>query len=156
MKLFSFPNRVNERAARVVAGAVVVALTTAYFTRQPALVAAVAAGFAARVAWGPRFSLLARGAMAAASRLWPVKPVAGAPKRFAQGIGAALTLTATGLSALGHANLAWWLVGTVVVFASLEAAIGFCAGCFVYAQLQRVGAVGADACVDCVPARTRD
>ncbi|MHB8875785.1 MAG: DUF4395 domain-containing protein [Myxococcaceae bacterium] len=150
-RLFSFPNRVNERAARLVAAAVVALIATAYLTGTPWMVAVVAAGFLARVAWGPRFSLLARGATAAAPKLWPVKSVAGAPKRFAQGIGAVFTVTASVLFAFGHPGLAWSLAGVVGLFASLEAAAGFCAGCFAYGQLQRLGVIGAEACPDCAP-----
>ena len=43
------------------------------------------------------------------------------------------------------------LIVLIVVFATLEASIAFCMGCWVYAQLQRAGVFPPDACVDCVP-----
>jgi hypothetical protein len=47
--------------------------------------------------------------------------------------------------------VAWLLVALVVLFATLEAALGFCMGCWIYARLQRRGLVPADACTDCAP-----
>jgi len=76
--------------------------------------------------------------------------VAGPPKRFAQGIGAAFTVTAAvltyGFDAFGAAQV---VLGVLVVAASLEAFAGFCLGCWIYGQLQRAGVVSEDACVDC-------
>ncbi len=38
-----------------------------------------------------------------------------------------------------------------VIFATLEAAVPFCMGCWVYGRLQAAGVFPADACVDCAP-----
>ena len=149
MSLFSFPSQVNERAARLVAATVAVALGAALVLRAWWVVPLVAAGFLLRVGWGPSVSPLARAAMAVARRFWAPKPVSGAPKRFAQAIGAACTLGATGLFLAGQPTPAWALVGTVVLFATLEATVPFCAGCWIYRRLQGLGVVPADACVDC-------
>lgn len=151
MSLFSFPAQVNERAARLVAGSVAAIAVVALVTKTVWLVPLLALGFLARVGWGPKFSPLARLAMATAKRLWPVLPVSGAPKRFAQGIGAAVTLVASALLFTGVTSPAWALLGMLAVFATLEAAFAFCCGCFLYAQLQRVGVFPPDACVDCSP-----
>jgi hypothetical protein len=65
-----------------------------------------------------------------------------APHRFAQGVGAAFL----GLSVLAlvvGANVAGWLLAwIVVVLAAVNLAIGFCAGCFLYVQLERLGLLG--------------
>jgi hypothetical protein len=154
MRIFSFPSQVNEPAARLVATGVVASLTAAWALHLPWLVPLVALGFVLRVGWGPRFSLLARGAMALAAALFPKKPVAGAPKRFAQGIGAACTVAATALFATGHAAAGWYIVAMIVGFATLEAALAFCMGCWLYRQLQRTGVFPDDVCVDCAPSRS--
>jgi hypothetical protein len=49
-----FPNPVNEISARLVAGGVALTAITALVLRQPWLAAALAYGFVARVAAGPR------------------------------------------------------------------------------------------------------
>jgi len=67
----------------------------------------------------------------------PVKPVAGAPKRFAQGIGLAVTSVASALAFGGFLVAADALLGVLVVFATLEAALGFCAGCWLYGLFAR-------------------
>jgi hypothetical protein len=51
-----------------------------------------------------------------------------------------------GLSVLAlvvGANVAGWLLAwIVVVLAAINLAIGFCAGCFLYVQLERLGLLG--------------
>lgn len=154
MALFSFPAQVNERAARLVAAVVAVTAVASLVGQWRWPIALLAAGFWLRVGWGPRFSPLARAAVAAALRLWPALPVAGPPKRFAQGIGAVVTTVAAASLASGGA-LGWGLVGVLAVFATLEAGFGICFGCWAYGQLQRLGVVPADACVECAELRTR-
>ena len=63
--------------------------------------------------------------------------VPGPPKRFAQGIGAAVSTTAAVLFATGLAPAAWILLGVLIVAASLEAFAGFCLGCAIFGLLQR-------------------
>ena len=150
-KFFDFPAVVNEHAARIVAGTVAVAIVAAFAARQPWVVALLAAGFLARVASGPRFSVLARVAMAAARSLGEPKLVAGSPKRFAQGIGAVCTLGASALFLAGLPAPAWGLALVVAACAALEAVFAFCLGCTIYGQLQRLGLVSASVCVDCAP-----
>jgi hypothetical protein len=144
-----FPAQVNEYAARLVAALVSALLSLSVVFDARWLVGVVALGFLARVAWGPRFSLAGRGAVALAARLWSTKLVMGAPKRFAQGIGTLCTLGALLSFAVDKATLAWALSSMVAAFAFLEAALGFCMGCWLYARLQRVGVFPAEACSDC-------
>src|SRR5919198_3471590 len=99
--MFSFPRTVNEKAARVVAGGVTIIALVALLASAEWLLVALALGFWARVLTGPRLSPLALLATrVVAPRLGPPKEVAGPPKRFAQGMGAAIT-------ALG--SVAWLL-----------------------------------------------
>jgi hypothetical protein len=64
------------------------------------------------------------------------------PHRFAQGFGG--TVLAAGVIALflGQSLLGWALVWLVIALAALNLFLGFCAGCFVYYQLNRLGVPG--------------
>lgn len=62
-----------------------------------------------------------------------------APHQFAQGMGAGVLALAVILFALSATTLAWILVGLVAVLAAVNVLAGFCAGCFVYYQLGRLG-----------------
>jgi len=151
MAIFSFPTQVNERAARLVGGIVFTLAVTALVTRWTPLLPILAAGFLLRVAWGPKVDPIGRLAVTVAPKLWEVVPVFGAPKRFAQGIGAIVTLTASVLAYVDLHTPAWVLIGILSVFAALEAGLGFCFGCWAYRQLQSAGVFPPDACVDCAP-----
>jgi hypothetical protein len=63
-----------------------------------------------------------------------------APHRFAQGVGALLLLASALLLFVSHATLVGWTL-TLIVFAlsGVNLFVGFCAGCFVYYQLGRLG-----------------
>ena len=98
--MFGFPNPVNEKAARVVAGVVAVTGVVILLDRaRTGCSSPLAYGFWARVLTGPTLSPLGRVAMrVVAPRLGPPKYVAGPPKRFAQGMGAAFTTVAAVLA----------------------------------------------------------
>lgn len=68
-----------------------------------------------------------------------VVPDDPAPHRFAQGMGAAVLALSTLALLVGAGTLGWVLAGLVAALALLNAAAGFCAGCFVYYQLSRRG-----------------
>jgi len=61
-----------------------------------------------------------------------------APHRFAQGLGAAVLLVASVALFAGAAPLGWGLAFVVIALAAINLIFGFCAGCFVYFQLQRL------------------
>jgi hypothetical protein len=148
---FDFPNPVNEHAARLVAAGVVVMSVLYLATSWLPVLAVLAYGFVARVATGPRLSplgsLVTRVVVPALGR--PPKHVPGPPKRFAQGIGATLSVAALVAHLAGASGLAWVLVAAIVVAASLEAFIGFCLGCQIFAVLMRVGLIPDSVCADC-------
>ena len=150
-QLLSFPNPVNEKAARVVAG--VVALTSAVIlaTGWHWLLVALAYGFWARVLTGPTLSPLGRFATAvAAPRLGPPRYVAGPPKRFAQAIGAVVTTLAAVLAlGLGQTTAADVLVGLMVVFATLESVFAYCVGCKIFGGLMAAGLIPEEVCAEC-------
>lgn len=147
---FGFPAVVNEKAARVVAFGVLLLAGAALLTGWLWLSAVLAVGFALRVAAGPRLDPLGRLASAVvAPRLGPPKLVPGPPKRFAQTVGLVLTSAATVFLVVGAPVVTAALLGVLVVFAALESIVGFCAGCWVFAQLIRAGLIPDEICAAC-------
>ena len=64
------------------------------------------------------------------------------PHRFAQGFGGVVVALAVIALLAGQSIVGWALVGLVIVLAALNLFLGFCAGCFVYYQLNRLGVPG--------------
>jgi hypothetical protein len=64
------------------------------------------------------------------------------PHRFAQGFGGVVVALGVVALLLDHAALGWGLVWLVVVLAGLNLTLNFCAGCFLYYQLNRLGVPG--------------
>ena len=161
-RVFSFPNPVNEKAARTVAAGVfaltilTLGLTLIFGSGWLWLSAVLAYGFVARTLAGPRFSPL--GLLATrviAPRLGPAKPVPGPPKRFAQAVGAMFTVSAVVLVALGLYLPAAILLGLIVVFSGLESIGGICVGCLVFNAMIRAGLVPATVCEECADVSLR-
>ena len=155
--VLAFPDPVNEVAARLVAG-VVVGLTLLYLsTGSGLLLAFIAYGFVARVATGPRLSPVG---FVVTTMLVPRLPLAprptpGPPKRFAQGIGAILSVGALAAHLSGSPAAATLLVAAITVAASLEAFVGVCVGCLIFARLMKLGLVPQAVCEACADLRLR-
>jgi hypothetical protein len=64
------------------------------------------------------------------------------PHRFAQGFGTVVLLGGSAALLGGLSILGWAFVWLVIILASLNAFAGFCAGCFVYYQLAKLGLHG--------------
>ena len=150
-RLLCFPNPVNEVSARLVAAGVATLCSAVLVTRQPLLLVPLCYGFWARVLTGPTLSPLGQVVTRlVAPALGRERLVPGPPKRFAQGIGAVLTVTAAVLGlGLGRQGAAEVLLGVLVAAASLEAFLGFCLGCKAFGLLVRAGPVPAAACEGC-------
>ena len=147
---FGFPAVVNEKAARAVAGQVVVVAALALVTGWLWLAAVLAVGFALRVAAGPRYDPFGRLATKViAPRLGEVVLVPGPPKRFAQAVGLVFTLAATAFLVVGIPVVATMLLSVLLVFAALESVVGFCAGCYAFGLLMRVGLMPEETCAAC-------
>ena len=150
-ELFSFPNPVNEVSARLVAGGVVLmcALTIAFGLKWMTVV--IAYGFVARVLTGPTLSPLGQLVTRVVTPRLGIapRPVAGPPKRFAQGMGAAFSLTALVLTGLGFWTAAVAVLGLLVAAATLESAFGICLGCMTFGVLMRAGVVPEEVCERC-------
>ena len=156
--VFSFPNPVNEKTARVVAGGVAVLAATTLLTGWYWLLVVLATGFLARVVSGPTLSVLGQVASRViAPRLGPPKFVPGPPKRFAQAIGLAVS-TAAAVASLGFGltTLAGALVAVLFVFAALESVVGFCTGCWVFGRLMKHGLIPEATCDACNSIWDRD
>jgi hypothetical protein len=149
--ILGFPNPVNEKAARVVAGVVALTGVLILLTGAHWLLVPLAYGFWARVLTGPTLSPLGRVAMrVVAPRLGAPKYVAGPPKRFAQGMGAAFTTSAAVLAlGFGADTAAGVLTVLLVVAATLESVFALCLGCQVFALLMRAGLVPEETCERC-------
>jgi hypothetical protein len=148
---FTFPNPVNDAAARTVAFGVVTMSLLAIWLNQPWILIPLTYGFAARVAAGPKISPLGRFAVSVAAPRLPQleKYVAGPPKRFAQGVGLLFSLSATIVWLSAGFGAARWVLVPLVAAASLEAFLGFCLGCWMFGYLMKWGVVPEDVCLDC-------
>lgn len=150
--LLAFPNPVNETSARIVAGTVAVLAVLTVAFQQGWLLPVLAYGFVARALTGPTLSpvgLLATRVLTPRIRLRH-RYSPGPAKRFAQAVGALFSVTSTILwYAAGEHVAALALVALVAVFASLEAAFGFCVGCRAFYLGMRLGLVPAGVCEDC-------
>ncbi len=155
--MFAFPNPVNEKAARTVAaGVVVMCAATIVLTLIAGhgwlwLTVVLAYGFVARVATGPTLSPLGQVATRlVAPRLGAARPVPGPPKRFAQAIGATLSVAAVVVGVgFGDEPAALVLVALILVAAVLESAFAICVGCAIFAQLMRLGMIPDETCEAC-------
>jgi len=155
-RLVSFPNPVNEYAARSVAAMVALLCVATLAFRTPWLLWPLALGFVARVASGPRFSPFGQLATKViAPRIGPAKLVPGPPKRFAQAIGASLSVAALVVFYMDAAWLSWVLVGMITLAALLESALGYCLGCAIFGRLQAIGVIPASVCEACNDIRLR-
>ena len=157
---FRYPHPTNEVVSRLVAAMVALLAGSILAFDLPRLLPLLVFGFLARVLAGPTWSPMAwlahRVLLPALGN--PRRPTAGPPKRFAQGIGLLVSGAAlTSWLVLGQAGIAQGLLGVLVLFAVLEAVLGFCAGCLVFRQLMRWGWIPQETCERCnhltLPAR---
>jgi len=150
-QLFSFPNPVNEKAARVVAGVVFASVIVILATGWYWLLIPLTYGFWARVLTGPTLSPLGWTAQnVIAPRLGPKRPTAGPPKRFAQGMGAVMSTSALILAlVVGSHTAADVILGLFLLAAGLESIVGLCLGCKMFGLLMRTGIVPESVCEEC-------
>ena len=155
--LLTFPNPVNEKAARVVAGGVLVLALVILATGWWWLTIPLAYGFWARVLTGPTLSPLGWTAQnVIAPRLGERRPVAGPPKRFAQAMGTVFSSTALVLGLIaGLQTAAAIVLALLVVAAGLESLAGVCLGCIVFGWLMRTGLVPETVCLECADITAR-
>ncbi len=149
--LLSFPNPVNEVAARTVAWGVVVMAVLVVALGWGWVLVPLTYGFVARVLTGPTLSPLGRFATRVVAPRLPshAKYVPGPPKRFAQAMGLAFSGTASVLWLAGATTASRVVVAMLLGAAFLEAAFALCLGCKVFALLMRVGVIPESVCEEC-------
>ncbi len=152
-RLLSFPNPVNEVAARLVAAGVVTMSLLIVLLQWHWVLVPLAYGFIARALTGPTLSPLGQlVTRVIVPRLaLPPKYVPGPPKRFAQCIGAVVSMGALVL-AFGPPRspvAATVAVGLLAIVASLEAILAYCVGCKVFALLMALHVIPDAVCLEC-------
>lgn len=126
-------NTVDEHAARIVAGIVVVLAALSLWPPAWFLIALLAVDFSIRAWIDRKYSHLRLVAKSITGLLgWEPKPVYAPPKRFAAQIGSALTILATVLHIVGFHVAAVVVTVMLIVAAALEAGLGFCLACWLY------------------------
>ena len=154
---FSFPELINEVAARLVAIGVLVLSSVVLFLLLDKnnyvlfFLSILIYGFLARVSSGPKISPLA---LFVTKLIVPrlnfkEKLVPGPPKRFAQGIGLIFSLFTAITFVVNLNSISILLISILILFAALEAFIGFCAGCKVFKLLMNIGLIPNNVCEKC-------
>jgi uncharacterized membrane protein YhaH (DUF805 family) len=133
--------QVDRTALRVNQAAIISFLAIGFVINQPWLVVFVFAVMAIGTALpaAALFQRFYRDILRPAGLLRPdLHEEDPAPHRFAQGMGAAVLLVAVAALFAGWEALGWGLAFVVIALAAVNLFFGFCAGCFVYFQLQRL------------------
>jgi hypothetical protein len=149
--IFSFPKTINEYAARIVAGFIVVLSLSFLLSQHVFILYVLAYGFLARVLAGPTLSPIAL----LVTKIIipkignPYNKCPGPPKRFAQFIGLIFTTTSIFLFLYGNIDYANILMSILTIFASLESIIGFCAGCWFFKLMMKWGWIPQSICEKC-------
>lgn len=136
--------KVDHSALRVNQAAIITLLLVAFVLNTPWLVAVVAlimlVGTALRA---PGFKWIYAGFLKPRGIVKPdVIEDNPQPHVFAQGMGGTVLLIALAGFLLGSPVVGWALTWLVVALAALNLFVGFCAGCFVYYWLVRLGVPG--------------
>jgi hypothetical protein len=139
----SQPLQVDAHLLKFSQGSVVVLTALAFIFTQPWLVvlAALAMTLSALVPAAGPFRWLYKGVVLPL-HLWKPRIVEDdpAPHRFAQTIGAVFLIAASLVLLLTHLTVLGWILDLIVfVLAGINLTVGFCAGCFVYYHLGRLG-----------------
>jgi len=135
--------RVDTHLAKFSQATVVVLTGLAFLFNQPIIVviAAICLGLSALVPVASPFRLLYRGVVLPLHLLKPrIVEDDPAPHRFAQGIGAAFLLASLLVLYLTKATVVGWSLDIIVfILSAINLTVGFCASCFVYYHLGRLG-----------------
>jgi hypothetical protein len=135
--------RVDTHLAKFSQACTVVLTALAFLLNQPIIVVitAVIMALAALVPNVSPYRLLYRYVVVPLHLLRPrIVEDDPAPHRFAQGVGAVFLIAASIVLLLTRATLVGWILDLIVfVLAGINLTVGFCAGCFVYYHLGRLG-----------------
>jgi uncharacterized membrane protein YhaH (DUF805 family) len=135
----------DRTTLRVNQAFIIALLVLGFILNQPWLVAFVAAVMAigTLIPQAALFQRIYRDILRPANLLRPdLHDEDATPHRFAQGMGAGVLILALIAFVAGAAVIGWALTLVVVALAAVNLIFGFCTGCFVYFQLQRLGIIG--------------
>ncbi len=156
-EFFSFPDLINEPAARLVAsGVLIMAILSIFLISLEAnfawvILLILTYGFWARVSSGPKISPLA---LLVTKVLVPKfnlgeKLVPGPPKRFAQTIGLVFSTSILILWLFNFYSICLFLLSVLSIFAFLESVFGYCFACKVFKVLIAMGLIPETICERC-------
>lgn len=135
--------RIDAHLGKFSQGCTVFLSGLAFVLNQPVivLIAALALAISALVPAISPFRLLYKGVVVPLHLLKPrIVEDDPAPHRFAQGVGAVFLIASTLVLFLTQATIVGWVLDLIVfVLAGINLTVGFCAGCFVYYHLGRLG-----------------
>lgn len=134
--------QVDHNALRTNQGLIILFLALAFVLNQPWLVVFVCAVMliGTVIPQAALFQRFYRHVLRPAGLLSPdLRAESAQPHRFAQGMGGVVLLLASAALFLGAPVLGWALALIVVVLAAVNLFFGFCAGCFIFFQLQQRG-----------------
>ena len=136
---------VNENKVRIVAFFVLLSVIAYLITSSWIVAAILAVDFLLRTlnfnAYSP-YGIVA-GEIAKLFKL-PNKPVDRAPKRFAAFTGLLFSVALLITSLVQLTETSEVIGGVLIIFAALEAFVGFCAGCYMYSLLKRLNIIRVD------------
>ena len=128
--------RINEQVPRITALLVVATAILAFGFDSLIIMAFIAADFYIRAFTKMKFSPLSCMAYWITKLLkLPAKPIDKAPKIFAARMGFVMATTFTVLHTVNLMTASAIIAGVMVLFAGLEFAFAFCAGCSIYTYL---------------------
>jgi hypothetical protein len=134
--------KVDHTALKFNQASIIILTLLAFLLDQPYLVLFVGLVLAVGTIWpgAALFKLVYRKLFQPAGWLKPnVLEDDQAPHQFAQGLGALFLLAGSALLALGQGTPGWSLAWIVIILAAINLFLNFCAGCFFYYQLDRLG-----------------
>lgn len=145
MDVLHSDRQVDQSAIRVSHGLTILSLTTAFVLDSWHLVALVAVVNLLGAAV-PRLSLFRQVYLRLLKPAGVVKPDVmpdhPEPHRFAQALGGTCVAISAGLLVSGYAVIGWIFSWLVIGLAAFNILFGFCAGCFTYYQMNRLGVAG--------------
>jgi Domain of unknown function (DUF4395) len=135
--------RVDTHLAKFTQACVVVLTAVAFILQWPVLtlITMLCMGISAFAPAASPFRLLYRNIVLPLHLLKPrIVEDDPAPHRFAQGVGTLFLIAATLVLFFTNATVVGWILDLIVfVLAGINLTVGFCAGCFVYYHLGRLG-----------------
>jgi hypothetical protein len=138
-------DRVDITAIKFNQGSIIVLTLIAFMLDQPWLVLLVGTVLVIGTVW-PEAALFKQMYQRILKPVGLLKPLVieddPAPHRFAQGMaGSFLLLASLTLLVLDFAAVGWAMAGLISVLAAINLLFSFCAGCFTYYQLARLGLI---------------